>query len=244
MSENELAIARNESSEGGGMRGDTWLEREQKERRRLNAIAASVQARWQAKEAAGAVSESIAEGQEPTVNTRAAIMETIGDAIMTIALTLGDREGDEFLQTMVASDVCYAAARHIRWTEDKLRSQATYILRLCSAHRGGDIDDEKIVRATEFQEQLQGSLERWEILLEAGKNVYETVTNGKVWLPNTPGQPVEVKADTAAKRAALNSAARWLPQAGKPAGARNSAPRPVFRAMPDGRPAFDDEIPF
>jgi hypothetical protein len=215
------------------------FENEEREARIKRAMDAHLAQR----EAAAAISTSIAEGQEPNENTPPAVVEAIGNSIMTICLALGDRDGDEFMHAMVASDICYAATRHIKWTEDKLRSQATYILRLCSSHRGGDVDDEKIMRATEFQEQLQGSLERWEMLLEAAKNAYETVTNGKVWMPSAPGQPVEVKADTASKRAALNAAARWLPQAGRQVGARNGVPN-GYRTMPDGRPDPNDNIPF
>jgi hypothetical protein len=204
------------------------------------------------REAAAAVSTSLAEAQEAPVKTRQALVESIGDMILTMALLLGDREGDQFMQEMVASDSCYAASRHIKWTEDKLRSQATYILRLCGAHRGGDVDDDKIVRATQFQEQLQGSLDRWDILLEAAKNAYETIAE-KVWMPNAPGQPFEVKADTDAKRAALRAAQGWLPHNNqKPHTTRPDQRLPNDRRHYSGRvdprkdrhPAFDDEIPF
>jgi hypothetical protein len=215
------------------VRSMTWGEQEQQSRERDQRVGAAIDNRRAARESAANICTALFEGHSETERTiRMSRREQLQDALLAFVGVFED-EGDQFLQSMMCHDVAYRSQSHMDWTVNKLRDQSQYIRRLVAGHKGGDIDDDRLIRAEEFLTRLQESLMKWEDLHEAAKAVYETVAD-KPWVPSPNGQPIELKARTEAARSALARAGRYMTQTGKQAGARNGAPHP----------AFDDDIPF
>lgn len=169
---------------------DEEVQRDLRLKRALNAEAAAA-------ENAAKMATAMADGMD----VQSAHMDRIERARTSIIahVTLYEDPELDWVQRQMLRDRCYSASRNLKWCMDKLQEQIGKVDEILRNHRGGDIDDERLVRATEFCQRKEFEIEAWKDELEAAGQAYKTLT-GDEWLdsPDPDKQAALKKRQTAA----------------------------------------------
>ena len=148
--------------------------------RKSERVAAELERDAQAGEAAAAISEAVA----PDTSDAHQEVQLDAEAAMRALLDCFPGEELSYLRSNLIDRIAYRAHRMIAVKDKQIDEAGEQLAYLRRRNKGGEIDDQKVIRKLDWLRGIEFEQEAWADLLTAAERVYDRET-GDVWYPAT-----------------------------------------------------------